>query len=210
MKRLNPIKIVGIDLAGSSSRPTGLCLVCGRKLKTAVVFSDEEIMEQVEKAHPQIVAIDAPLSLPPGRKNIEDRKGGHFRACDLALRKKGIRFFPLTVGPMRMLTERGIKLRKKLEKMGFRVIEIYPGGAQDIWNIPRARISKEGLLTGLRKLARARMGLIFPRGIKPPINLTADELDGITAAFVGLLYLRGQAELYGRGDKVIVMPFPDF
>jgi len=207
-KRQNTIKIAGIDLAGSSTRPTGLCFICGKKLETAVVFSDEEIIKQVKEIKPEVVAIDAPLSLPPGRKNIEDRTGGHFRTCDLALRKKGIRFFPVTLGPMRMLTERGIRLRKKLEKMGFSVIEIYPGGAQDIWKIPRARVSKEGLLKGLKGLARTRMGLVFPSGTGSSRNLTADELDAITAAFVGFLYVRGQAEFYGRGHHIIVMPSP--
>jgi predicted nuclease with RNAse H fold len=48
-----------------------------------------------------------------------------------------IKFFPLTLGPMRKLTERGIRLKKILEKKRLDVVETYPGAAQDILKIPR-------------------------------------------------------------------------
>jgi len=62
-----------------------------------------------------IVAIDAPLSLPTGRKSIEQKTGVHLRECDKELLKRGIKFFPVTLGPMRKLTSRGITLRRILE-----------------------------------------------------------------------------------------------
>lgn len=202
----SPIKIAGIDLAGSPRRPTGICLIEGPVIKTAVLYSDGELIENIEQAKPLVVAVDAPLSLPPGRCDIEDREGSHFRSCDLALRERRIRFFPVTLGPMRMLTQRGISLKRELEKLGSRVVEVYPGGAQDIWGLPRARKSREGLEKGLRKLVRKEFNLRFSRSSKFPEALTADELDAITAALVGLMYFNGQAELYGSGEQIIVMP----
>jgi len=118
--------VVGVDLAGSVKRPTGLCALHGLKADTHVAFTDEEILRFILQARPDLVPIDAPLSLPPGRATIQDRSGGHFRDCDRELQRRHIRFFPITIGPMRMLTERGIALKTKIEELGYRAVECYP------------------------------------------------------------------------------------
>ena len=46
---------------------------------------------------------------------------------------------------MRMLTERGLELKAKLEALGHVVIEGYPGAAQDQWGLPRQHKSMSGL-----------------------------------------------------------------
>lgn len=190
------MRIVGIDLAGVEKRPTGFCFLEGMKVKTSLLFTDEEIIEEVKKAKPSIVAIDAPLSLPKGRKSIEERTDIHLRECDRELLRRGIKFFPITLGPMRKLTERGIKLKKKLEKEGFRVIEVYPGGAQDVLGIPRKQKGVEKLAKGLERLGIKR--------IKK--RITDHELDAITCAFVGKLFLEGKSETLGDSKGGIVMP----
>ena len=75
--------------------------------------------------------------MPKGRKSIDKRDGNHFRECDIKLRKEGIRFFPITLGPMRKLTKRGMKLKRKLEKMGVGVFEGFPGASYDRLGVPR-------------------------------------------------------------------------
>ncbi|MFI5305395.1 MAG: hypothetical protein ACHQYP_11455 [Nitrospiria bacterium] len=57
----------------------------------ATVHSDDEILSFITDARPDIIAIDAPLNLPPGRNSIEERTGEHFRRCDRELWKRGIR-----------------------------------------------------------------------------------------------------------------------
>jgi predicted nuclease with RNAse H fold len=163
-----------------------------------VAFTDEEILGAIEQAQPGLVAIDAPLSLPAGRATIEDRSGPHFRPCDAELRRRGIRFFPITLGPMRMLTQRGMALKGKIEEFGYRVVECYPGGAQDVWGLPRQHRDRQGLRRGLKQ-----MGV---RGL--PEALTGDELDAVTAALVGRWYLLGQGEMLG-GAGGIIMPAAD-
>jgi predicted nuclease with RNAse H fold len=160
-----------------------------------VVFTDEEILDSIKRARPELVTIDAPLSLPAGRATIEDRSGPHFRPCDLELRKRGIRFFPITLGPMRMLTQRGLALKAKIEELGYRVVECYPGGAQDIWGLPRQHRDRQGLRRGLEALG--------VRGLTA--TMTGDELDAVTAALVGRWFLRGQGEMFG-GEEGILMP----
>jgi len=187
---------VGLDLAGVESRPTGLCIFEGFKAETFLVYTNEEIVRKTEESKPEIVAIDAPLSLPTGRKSIEERTGVHLRECDKELLKRGIRFFPVTLGPMRKLTSRGIALRRILEGKHFRVIEVYPGGAQDVLGIPRKQQGLERLRAGLKK-----------QGIKGLHDrMSEHELDAVTCALVGKLFLEGKAVTYGTRDQAIVMP----
>lgn len=186
--------VLGIDLAGSPRRPTGLCLLCGLRAQTHVAFSDEDILNAVQLARPDLVPIDAPLSLPKGRRTIHDRSGEHFRECDLALRRLGIRFFPITLGPMRMLTERGLALNAKIRAMGYRAVECYPGAAQDLWGIPRQHQDRKDLLAGLRKLG--------VRGLTKAA--TSDELDAATAALVGQWVLSGCGEMLGGEDGICI------
>lgn len=189
--------VVGLDLAGSPKRPTGACRLSGNRAETTVLLSDGEIMAYIRDAPAGIVAIDAPLTLPPGRKSIRDRNDAHYRPCDIELRKRKIPFFPVTLGPMRRLTERGMALRRVIERLGARVIEIYPGGAQDVWGIPRAGRDFDGLLRGLR-----RLGL---RGLKK--SATDHELDAASGALVGRMFLEGSADIYGDFKSgAIVMP----
>jgi len=190
-----PLNIVGVDLAGSPRRPTGICILKGLNAQTHIAFTDEEILNTIDQTNPDLVPIDAPLSLPPGRKTIHDRSGEHLRDCDRELQRRKIRFFPITLGPMRMLTERGLALKARLEAMGYRAVECYPGGAQDIWGIPRQHQNLKGLLQGLEKLGT--------KGLHQ--NATSDELDGATAALVGRWFLQGKGEMVG-GEQGILLP----
>jgi len=186
--------VLGIDLAGSPRRATGLCLLRGLRAHTHVAFSDDDILNWVQQARPHLVPIDAPLSLPKGRKTIHDRTGEHFRESDRELQRLGIRFFPITLGPMRMLTERGLELQAKIRAMGYRVIECYPGAAQDVWGIPRQHRNRKALLAGLKKL-----------GVRGLTNsATSDELDAATAALVGQWVLSGRGEMLGGEDGICI------
>lgn len=194
---MTTFKSLGVDLAGSEKRPTGLCLLDdAMTAETQVLYTDDSLIRFIQSASPDIVAVDAPLSIPYGRKGINDAGGPHLRECDKAMLAMGIKFFPVTLGPMRILTTRGIRLKSVLEAHGFKVIEIYPGGAQDLLGIPRKSMGLEKLRNGLEAL-----------GIKGLTDAqTGDELDAVTAAYVGLLYLKGKATILDGVDGAIVMP----
>lgn len=170
------------------------------------LYSTEEIVSLCGEVKPSVVSIDAPLALPRGRCCLRDacscRGRGHFRECDLELRKMGIRFFPVTIGPMRMLTVRGIKVRESLEGMGLKVVESYPGAAQDLLHIPRKTHGVELLRKGLIEYG--------VRGDISKRNLTHDELDAVTCALVGILYLQGKHLPIGDpAEIVMVLPKPN-
>lgn len=188
--------VVGLDLAGVETRPTGFCLLRQMTAKTLLLYNDTQILSTVQESRPDVVAIDAPLTLPPGRKNIEERTGTHLRPCDEELLRRRIKFFPVTLGPMRKLTTRGIALKKTLQTLNLKVIEVYPGGAQDILHIPRKQQGLKLLKQGLEKL-----------GLDGLTEKPSDhELDAATCAYIGKLYLEGKTCMYGTEDYAIIMP----
>ena len=192
--------VVGIDLAGSEKRNTGFCLMDEHmNCRTSTLHSDREIIDSTLNSSPSVVSIDAPLFLPRGRKSIEDRGPPHFRECDKELLRMHIRFFPISLGPMRMLTTRGMALRKSFEGSGLEVIESFPGAIQDLLKMPRKQ-------EGLPRLARAltRYGVRLDR---PTKELNGDELDAVTSALVGLLYKRGTYRAIGDpSEGLMILP----
>lgn len=189
-------KAVGIDLAGVESRPTGLCLMDGNLLASAcLLYTDDEITRKTVEFRPDVVAIDAPLALPRGRESLEKQSNIHLRECDRDLLRMGIKFFPLTLGPMRKLTERGMRLKAKLEHKGMMVIETYPGAAQDILRIPRKGKGLDRLAEGLR--------LAGIKGLDR--GMSGDELDAVTCALVGIIYLRGKHRVIGNSDEMLMI-----
>jgi predicted nuclease with RNAse H fold len=188
--------VIGLDLAGVENRPSGLCILRDMKAETSLVYSDDELLKRIEETEPEIIAIDAPLSLPAGRESIEQKTKVHLRECDKELLRRRIKFFPVTLGPMRKLTSRGIKLRRILENKRFRVMEVYPGGAQDVLGIPRRQKGLDRLRAGLKKA-----------GVKGLNSRMSDhELDAVTCALVGKLHLEGKSATYGTSDQAIIMP----
>lgn len=179
--------VMGIDLSADERRASGVCVLRGRRARTTLVGTDAEICALARRVRPCLITIDAPLSLPPGRRTVHDRSGAHDRPCDRALRQRGIRLFPVTLGAMRRLTERGMQLKAQLEAAGFCVVEVFPGGAQDVLGLPRKQHDLDGLRDGLRRLG--------VRGIRD--DATHDELDAVTAAYTGWLWLRGEAKVLG-------------
>jgi uncharacterized protein len=166
-----------------------------------VLHEDDEIRAVVREGRPELVIIDAPLSLPRGRRTIEDRSGPHLRACDRELLRRHIRFFPLTLGPMRMLTVRGMRLAHEFRADGYSVVEGYPGASQDLLGIPRKQLGLAPLRRGL-----LRLGL---RGDVELRGRSHDELDAATIAWVGRQHLAGRSLVIGDPTEgLMVLPRP--
>jgi len=197
------LKFIGIDLAGSPKRPTGFCLVdSNSQVECQLLYTDKEILEAVRGSAGKVAAIDAPLALPKGRHCLGEHCRGraHFRTCDRVLTRMRIKGFPITIGPMRMLTSRGMHVAKRLEKMGVRAVETFPGGAQDILGMPRKQVSLEALQ---RALAEICTGEILER------KLTGDELDAINCALVARDYASGSYLAIGDPSEILmILPRP--
>lgn len=182
--------VIGIDLAGVKTRQTGFAVLRELDARTKVLHSDRAIIKEVELNKPHLVSIDAPLGKP-----IK----GYMRVCEHQLKKMKINVFPCMFTQMAKLTERGIKLATLLRKKGYTVIESYPGSAQDILGIPRKGKSLEALQQGLVKYGVT--GDVLKYGI------TDHELDAITSAIVGKLFIEGKTISIGKIEEgLMVIP----
>ena len=174
------MKVVGIDLTGSEDKFSGLAILDDEcRVRTARLKSDPAIEGYVLGAAPELVSIDSPLSLPENSTLI-------YRDCELQLKRRGIGVYWCLLPSMKALTMRGIALAKRLRAMNFPVIESYPGAAQDILGMPRKK-------KGIKELAAA----LARYGVVGDLEVTHDELDAVTAAIVGILYLGGDYEALG-------------
>jgi predicted nuclease with RNAse H fold len=194
------MKYVGIDLAGSPRRPTGLCFVDDRlDTRCSLAYSDAEILDAVRRSKARFAAVDAPLALPKERHCLGEHCRGraHFRVCDRVLMRMRIKFFPVTIGPMRTLTVRGISLKKQLERFGVRVVETYPGASQDLLGFPRKQHDLEGLRKSL--VGTGCSGDVAAR------SLTGDELDALSCALVARDYARGSYTAVGDPSEIMMI-----
>jgi predicted nuclease with RNAse H fold len=198
--------IIGLDLAGVEKRPSGFCILNEKlEAKTFLLYNDKEILHWVNLLKPNIISVDAPLALPKNRCCLKDscscKNKGHLRECDKMLLKMGIKFFPLTLGAMRTLTLRGLRLKSLIEENGFKIIETYPGAAQDLLGIPRKKLGIEPLRNALIKL-----------GVKGDITkkeITDHELDALTCALTGKMYLEGDYLALGDPNEILmILPKP--
>ena len=154
--------IVGIDLTGSETKPSGWCVLRGAVADTEMVATDAEMVARVVAVSPSVVSIDAPLSMPFGRTRVEDDDPGRMqfgimRRCERELKRRGINVYPCLLPSMQGLTRRGMRLAARLRRLGIPVIESYPGAAQDIMGNPsqgsRRSIPKVGA-GGIRAFRR--------------------------------------------------------
>jgi histidinol phosphatase-like PHP family hydrolase/predicted nuclease with RNAse H fold/dephospho-CoA kinase len=180
--------VMGIDLT-AGDKATGIALLNGCSVETCSLFSDEEILAFIEEHEPRIVSIDSPLGLPGGGDSINP-KAGIMRVAEHDLASIGIPAYPSLIDSMENLTLRGIHLRGTIERLprAPRVIESYPGAAQDILCIPRKQRSLDLLRDGLRRLGLTGPGLD---------TRSHDEMDAITSAVVGRYFEAGLFEPMG-------------
>jgi len=179
------LKIVGVDLAGNPKNETGFCTLYvkgeTKNISTRILHSDEEILNNIKEANPDVIAIDAPLTF-----------SGKNRRCDELLREYGA--IPVTLRGMIVLANRGNSLAKKLS--GFKTIEVFATASAKILGI----YDKDDIKT---------QKMFINSGVKGELEnkfLTRDELDATFAALTGLLFLEGKTKTVGDEDGRIVIP----
>lgn len=176
--------IIGLDLAGLPSNPTGFALLIDRKFETDLVYLDEDIVKLCSRSPPALVAIDAPLSLPAS---------GNLRQADRLLIERGFRVFPPTFASMKKLTTRGIRMAGELLGKGVKIIEIHP---RTSGKILFGTSKRKAWLSKLRK-KRWTVGQ----------NMSEHEADAVVAALTAWLHLRRKTEEIGTaGEGIIIIP----
>ena len=197
---------LGLDPSGSERKRSGLALIDeSLSAESRIVKTDADILQAINDTQPDVVAIDSPLALPKGRccadPSCPCAVHGIVRSADRAVSRMGYRPFWTLLPSMVNLTLRSIQLREILEADGVKVIEVYPGAAQDRLGLPRKQKGEGALLEGLCSL-----GIRFTDGKTKRVH---DELDAITAAYVGMCWLQDSYEAAGPPDEIqIILPLP--
>ena len=188
MLKLEDKVIIGIDLAGKEENPTGLALWQNKNVETCLIYTNNEILEKVFSTNPKIVAIDAPLKLP---------KSGIFRKADKELIKKGYRVFPPGLPAMKKLTLRAIELNRLITERGIQTIEVHPASTRKALDMP----------TKDWKTIQSILKSIGLAGSLSKHMLTPHEIDAVTAALTGYLYMEGLTEFVGDHEEgYVVVP----
>ena len=180
--------IMGIDPAGKPQNPTGCAIWKDGTVKTSLIYTDNEILENIARSKPAIIAIDAPFSFP---------KRGILRKADKEMIRRGYRVFPPSIKAMRKLTARTIKLNKLIAEKGYKIIEVHPTSTRKALNIP-AKEWKE-----IQKILKS----IRLEGDFKARTLTPHEIDAITAALTAYLHMQKQTEALGdKEEGYIIIP----
>lgn len=176
--------VIGLDLAGLPSRPTGFASLLNCMFKTGLVYSDGEILESCLRERLALVAIDAPLSLPAS---------GNLRQADRLLIGRGFRVFPPTFASMKELTSRGIRIAGKLRERDIKIIEVHPRTSGKI-------------LFGTSE-RRAWLSKLRQKRWMVSQKMSEHEADAVIAALTAWLHLREKTEEVGTATEgTIVIP----
>ncbi|MFB0501326.1 MAG: DUF429 domain-containing protein [Candidatus Bathyarchaeia archaeon] len=180
--------IIGIDLAGVEKNPTGWVLWKNKVISTCYLYENQEILEHLTKFESTLIAVDAPLSLP---------KKGTMRKVDREMYKQGYPVFPPRFPVMEKLTLRAMKITQQIKREQLHIIEVHPTSTRKALKIPTK---------GWEQIQNIFIRMGLKGGLETRV-LTSHEIDAVTAALTGYLYLQEKTELIGnREEGYIVVP----
>ncbi len=206
----------GIDLTSTEAKPSA-CL--GLDSRSQLVYlgfltKSKDMLALLRFYSPQVIAVDAPLSLPLGLCCLEEdcpcqpKLPRRNRQCDQELRRQGIPCYPTTKKTfIKDLIYRGIELKSSIGhelKQPGRVIEVYPFASKVRLfgaTVPQ-KTSKQGI-----SFLRDRLREVLPT-LRPYSGMLNHDLcDAAIAAYTGLLYHQNRAEALGdRQEGLIFVP----
>jgi predicted nuclease with RNAse H fold len=203
----------GIDLTSTEAKPSA-CL--GLDSKSQLVYlgfltKNRDIVALLNFYSPQVIAIDAPLSLPLGLCCLEEscsckpKSPRKNRQCDQELRRQGIPCYPTSKKTfIKDLIYRGIELKTSIGrevKQAGQVIEVYPFASKVRLfgkTVPR-KTTKQGM-----NFLRDKLGDILP-GLKPYLDMFDHDLcDAAVAAYTALLYHQNRVEALGNSVEGLI------
>ncbi len=203
----------GIDLTSTEAKASA-CLGLDKELRltySGFLHKDSDILNAVTGHRFELVAIDAPLSLPKGlcclEANCSCQPSGRVkgRSCERELAQFGIPcYFTTKKSIIKAMVYRGIKLRTELEAMGYEVIEVYPYASKVrlFGKLIPAKSKPDGLA-----FLKQHISQLLPT-ISPYVDgFNHDLCDAAIAAHTAFLHSQGKTELCGEAEEgVICLP----
>ena len=206
----------GIDLVSVEAKPSA-CLGLDRELKliySGFLYQDSDILKVVNSYGFELVAIDAPLSLPEGLCCLEEdcscqpTAEVRSRSCERELNRQGIHCFPTTKKTfIKAMIYRGIRLKTELEAMGYEAIEVYPYAS-------KVRLFGKSIPSKLKPAGLAflkqHIDYLLPN-VTPYVDGFNHHLcDAAMAAYTAFLHSQGKTELCGESEEgAICLPLVD-
>ncbi len=191
--------IVGIDYGKKMNGTTVLCTIKEEKFtfQASPVNKDADqfLLNSLQEINPEIIFIDAPLSLP-GIYSLGDNFNDYFfREADQAVSAMS----PMFLGG---LTARGIRMKDQLVKAGFSCCEVYP-----------ARLAYElGLREHGYKDNKANIDKVLQKlKLYLPLDLAEESLrswhyvDALLATISGIRYKNNQHLKFGNEQEGLII-----
>ena len=191
------IKIVGIDYGNKYAGTTVICYNSRQKIRfvqsSKNADADVFLMNELGYLHPDLVMIDAPLSLPGVYWLGGDYKDHFFRDCDRDVKAMS----PMFLGG---LTARAMSLSKRMNGTG--LIETYPRKLVDILNLP-AHEYKQGneYLESFTLELKRKSDL----GINTAQITSWHHVDALLAFLSGVRYLEKNDRRFGNPEEGIII-----
>jgi len=200
----------GIDLTSTPAKLSA-CLGLDKELHIAYLgflAADRDIIDVINLCLPEVIAIDAPLTLPEGLCCLEEscpcqpKSEWKNRQCDRELRKEGIPCYPTTKKTfIKDLIYRGIELETELCQQEHHIIEIYPYASKVrlFGKAMPVKTTSQGIA-----FLKEHLGNLLP-GLKPYLSMFEHNLcDAAVAAYTAFLYGQNLADALGNSKEGLI------
>lgn len=179
--------VLGLDLSSRECKKSGYALLSTsfKIIDLGVFHFNSEILQYVATHKPNLVSIDAPLSLS---------KCG-FRNCERMMLRRGFRLYPTNIEWMKKLTERGILIADKIRMLSVKVIETHPTSS----------LRAAGFKGNYKSNSEVADFLSSKWGINVPSRISRHIIDAIISAIAGIYYLNNRAIIFRADDGEIVL-----
>jgi predicted nuclease with RNAse H fold len=195
----------GIDLTSGTLKPSA-CVCINATLDVVyrgLLSTDSTIITELHHLLPEVIAIDAPLSLPSGFCCLDEACTCHLglmekgRLCERELARLRIPcYFTTKKSIIKEMTERAINLKQEFEKLGYAVIEVYPYASKvRLFGAPIPRKTGAKGLSWLRDRTKL---LVNCREVD---SWSHDLCDAAIAAYTGFLYVHGEVLPVGSTEE---------
>lgn len=157
--------------------------------------ADKFISELLLVLKPELVFLDAPLSLPGKYVDREQYDDYFYRAADKELGAMS----PMFLGG---LTARAMKLRDYLEKAGMKVFETYPSYKAKLLELPKDKYKKD---------EKHILELAQSVAEKFEININFDQIenwhyfDALLAFVAGVRYVKNNHQIFGNEKEGLIV-----
>lgn len=189
--------IVGIDYGAKLAGATAIAFIEKQKIiclqSRVKQDADAFIKDFVAEKNVELIALDAPLSLPKIYKNEEKGEDYFYREADKLLGAMS----PMFLGG---LTARAMQLCAYFRKREISVIEAYPAALAKKWNLEQFHYKKSlSLVYQASKEIEEKIG--YKLAQKPE---NWHQFDAVLALATALRYQAHQADSFGRQEEGLI------